>query len=306
MLGFTDSDKVPRQHYMSGCDIVVPVESARNRRAFSALIRAMIETNKVMIAKWISRKNASPKLVVLHPYQVPKLECLYMNILPTVEDIRDYQFGSLIQSTEAQQQAMDDFVDALDIDEMEEEEGVHTDTTVFNPTLQYFNQCVIHRIYNDPNSELPERNRTIDDHVRPEDETFQRAVQQVEELESAFELEENTDETLKRDRRLRLRDIVLQGTLEEEKKEEASTEVQTNQDTLIPEISAEEKQRKFDFNNEEKIEKISSMNPVKDFEKMINDREKDRTEEALSQMKAIILELIRHSIQGDVYDKVID
>lgn len=141
MLGFTSADKVPRQHYMAGCDIVVPVESASNRRAFSALIRAMIETDQVMLAKWVSRKNASPKLVVMHPYQAPKLECLYMNVLPTVEDIRDYQFGSLIESTAAQQQAMDEFVDALDIDEAEAEEGVADDSnTVYNPTLQYFNQ----------------------------------------------------------------------------------------------------------------------------------------------------------------------
>jgi ATP-dependent DNA helicase 2 subunit 2 len=140
MLGFTDIDKVPRQHYMAGCDIVVPVESSTNRRAFSALINAMIETDKVMIAKWISRKNSAPKLVVLHPYHTPKFECLYMNVLPTVEDIRDYQFGSLQESTEGQQQAMDEFVDALDLDEVEREEGVESDVNVYNPTLQYFNQ----------------------------------------------------------------------------------------------------------------------------------------------------------------------
>lgn len=74
MLGFTDGDKVPRHHYMSGCDIVVPVESSRNRRAFSALINAMIDTDKVMIAKWVSRKNSTPRLVVLHPYHTPKFE----------------------------------------------------------------------------------------------------------------------------------------------------------------------------------------------------------------------------------------
>jgi len=115
----------------------VPVESSKNRRAFSALINAMIETEKVMIAKWVSRKNSAPKLVVLHPYHTPKFECLYMNVLPTVEDIRDYQFGSLVESTPAQQQSMDEFVDALDLDQREEEDN---EEGVFNPTLQYFNQ----------------------------------------------------------------------------------------------------------------------------------------------------------------------
>ena len=39
---------------------------------------------------------------------------------------------------------------------------------------------------------------------------------------------------------------------------------------------------------------------------MINDREIDRVDEALTQMKAIILEFVKHSIQGDVYEKAIE
>ena len=39
---------------------------------------------------------------------------------------------------------------------------------------------------------------------------------------------------------------------------------------------------------------------------MINDREEDRVEDALKQMKAIILEFIKHSIQGDIYEKAIE
>jgi len=30
MLGFTDENKVPWQHYMEGCDIIAPVDSAKN------------------------------------------------------------------------------------------------------------------------------------------------------------------------------------------------------------------------------------------------------------------------------------
>lgn len=28
MLGFSDENKVPRQHFMEGCDIIAPVDSA--------------------------------------------------------------------------------------------------------------------------------------------------------------------------------------------------------------------------------------------------------------------------------------
>jgi ATP-dependent DNA helicase 2 subunit 2 len=308
MLGFTDGDKVPRHHYMAGCDIVVPVESAKNRKAFSSLILAMIDMDKVMIAKWVSRKNCTPKLVCLYPYHTPKFECLYMNVLPTVEDIRDYQFGSLTVSTDVQQQAMDEFVDALDIDEIEEEEGVQNEINVYNPTLQYFNQCVIHRIYNGEEAPLPELHETIDAQARPEGDNLQRAQEQIEELESAFDLIEESKEDIQnrgRNRRIRLGDIILtsRDRIEEEEKE-IKQEVQPSEQ--VPEMTAEDKQRKFDFNNEEKVDKISSMNPVRDFEKIINDREVDRVNDALTQMRDIILEFIRESIQGDVYEKALD
>ena len=156
-------------------------------------------------------------------------------------------------------------------------------------------------INNGENSALPELNPAIEEQARPEGENLERAHEQVEDLESAFELEENKEETRRRQRRLRLRDIVITGD-EEEKKE---VEVDASSDQRIPEVSAEEKQRKFDFNKEEKVEKVSSMNPVQDFEKMIKDREEDRVEEALKQMRAIILEFIRHSTQGDMYEKAL-
>ena len=53
---------------MSGVDVVLPVNGTKNERAFAAMVNAMIETNKVLIAKIIERANADPKLVVLHPY----------------------------------------------------------------------------------------------------------------------------------------------------------------------------------------------------------------------------------------------
>lgn len=165
---------------------------------------------------------------------------------------------------------------------------------------------MIHRIYNDPNSALPELNRTIEEHVRPEEATFEQARHQVEELESAFELEENKQETQRRNRRLKLRDIVLEGAPPEDNKQiEVPAQPTETGEQLIAE-TGDEKPYKFDFKGDEKVDKISSMNPVNDFNQMINDRETDRVEDALTQMKSIILELIKNSIQGDVYEKAID
>jgi ATP-dependent DNA helicase 2 subunit 2 len=99
LLGFTDQDKVPRAHFLNGVDVVLPVKSEKNERAFAALVYAMIETHRVIMAKIIERKNADAKLVVLYPHISKKKPILYMVQLPTAEDIRDYQFPSLVAST---------------------------------------------------------------------------------------------------------------------------------------------------------------------------------------------------------------
>jgi len=130
MLGFTDEQKVPRQHFMEGVDIVAPIDSVKNKQAFSALIHGMIETKKVMIAKFNLWGN-KPKLVVLHPHVDEKTECLYMNTLPTSEEIWEYQFGSLIAATQQQEEAVDALVEALDLDELEQAQPEYT----FNPII---------------------------------------------------------------------------------------------------------------------------------------------------------------------------
>ncbi len=43
LLGFTPMSKVPRQNFMAGVDIILPVRGAKNERAFAAMVNAMIE-----------------------------------------------------------------------------------------------------------------------------------------------------------------------------------------------------------------------------------------------------------------------
>ena len=121
MLGFSKRSKIPRHFFLSGCDIVAPLDSDKNKRAFAALVHAMMQTEHVMIAKFVSRKNAAPKLAVLYPHVTKNYECLYMNYLPTIEDLRDYQFASLKESTIEQQKAAENLIDALDLTKEEEE-----------------------------------------------------------------------------------------------------------------------------------------------------------------------------------------
>ena len=81
---------------MNGVDVVLPVKGSKNERAFAAIVNSMIETHKVLLAKIIERRNADPKLVVLYPHISKKQPLLYLVQLPTNEDLRDFQFPSLV------------------------------------------------------------------------------------------------------------------------------------------------------------------------------------------------------------------
>jgi hypothetical protein len=63
---------------MAGVDVILPVKGSKNERAFAAMVNAMLETQKVLLAKIIERKNADPKLVVLYPHVSKKQPLLYM------------------------------------------------------------------------------------------------------------------------------------------------------------------------------------------------------------------------------------
>lgn len=59
----------------------------------------MNETKKCIIARLLERKNADPKLVSLFPHINKGQPLLYLVQLPTNEDVRDYQFPSLVAAT---------------------------------------------------------------------------------------------------------------------------------------------------------------------------------------------------------------
>lgn len=58
MLGFAMVDSIPRHHFLGSVDVVIGVNSVKNQRAFTAIVRAMIELKRVLIARIVERKNA--------------------------------------------------------------------------------------------------------------------------------------------------------------------------------------------------------------------------------------------------------
>jgi len=179
VIGFTDSYKVPRHHFIGTSDIIIPnPTSEKDKVAFTALIQAMISMNKVIIARYAPRKNSEPKLSVLSPYIGSKGAVLYLNSLPTIEDIRDYQFESLKECTQKQEEVISKFIDSLDLNKAYLDEDSNPIETLkpsetFNPVLQHFYHCLEFRALNSDNKSLPNLDEKIANYLRPDINLFE-------------------------------------------------------------------------------------------------------------------------------------
>ena len=60
-----------------------------------------------------------------------------------------------------------------------------------------------------------------------------------------------------------------------------------------------------DMKPDDKVNEISSVNPIADFNKMISDRNADLVGSALDQMEKMIKRFIDSSMSGDLYDKAL-
>lgn len=196
-IGFTDSFRVPRHHFLGGVDMVVPnPESQEDCKAFAAMVHEMLDMNKVLICRYVYRDNNDPKLVVLSPHVGKYGPALYLNTLPTVEDLRDYQFESLKPCTMKQEEVMSKFIDSLDLEKMDEDgeaqEALKPSDT-YNPVLQYFYNCLEHKALKmdvEGENNLPVMDDMIGDYLKPDKELFE-GNKYVSFLPKVFELKES-------------------------------------------------------------------------------------------------------------------
>jgi len=251
----------------------------------------MISANKVMICRYVYRENSDPKLIILSPKLGKKGAILYLNTLPSVEDIRDYQFESLKECTIKQEEVVSKFIDSLDLekeDENGEKHEVLKPTETFNPILQYFYQCLEHKALNKDNNidTLPPLDESIGEYIRPDKNLFE-GNKYVTFLPKAFEIKEKEKKEDKK-KRVFWREII-------------NTEISEN--TGISEKKLEEK---LEAHKEEAKKSISTTSPIEDFTEMLNYKYKDLTVDALEQMKEIIIKFIVESFKGSYYTRALD
>jgi hypothetical protein len=301
LLGFVLENKIPRYFGMSCADCIFANEDQiNNLRAFNALVLGMIRTHKVALARFISRKNESPKLVVLYPRMK---ECpttgrtvymLYSLEMPTIEDIREYVFGSSLKSNSAQQRVMSELIDRMDLknfsdgnldieENPEEKNELLKPSETFNPVFQIFNQRLLEKGLSNNVGEF-NRNQIdpfILDYVNTQKKTHAKVTHLQKTISETFDLQE-------KERPEKQQKIFWSKLLEEELKTEAMNQ----------------RMEKLKNKDDDPVTRnISSNHPISDFREMINYRREDLVEPAIKQMQAMIVDLVKNSIEFSFFEK---
>jgi ATP-dependent DNA helicase 2 subunit 2 len=285
VIGFTDAYRVPRHFYMAGCDVVVPNPTSNaDIQATLGIVNEMLKMNKVIIARFVFRNNSTPKLVVLTPHISKKGPIFYLNILPTVEEIRDFQFESLPECSQKQEEFMGHFIDSLDLEKDGEEQIKPSET--YNPMLQYFYKCVEHKALADIDKKdiFPEMDEESIKYMKPDPKLFENN-KFVTFFNKAFPIVENETPELKK-KRIFWKDVI-------------SNEFEEK-------LTQERIEEKLNAKKPESKKVISAITPIEDFKEMINNKNEDLTVSAMNLMIDMINKFIRESFKGSYYVKAID
>ncbi|EIN13322.1 ku80-like protein [Punctularia strigosozonata HHB-11173 SS5] len=195
--------------YYVWADPAVPAQQI----ALSSIAQAMEEKGVMAIARWVSRDGMDPKMGVLAPSVFEKIDCLLWVQMPFADDVRKYTFASLdtlinkngevveehaYLPTPEQQDAMDAFVDAMDLMEAGEkdEEGNRYpwyDTRLsYNPAIHRTKQALFHSaVAQDLNSNpLPPPHPELLKYFEPPKKVLKRAAPAIEHAKAAFKVRE--------------------------------------------------------------------------------------------------------------------
>jgi hypothetical protein len=161
----------------------------------------MVSEDRVLIARYSFRKNSLPRLVALVPHlgEGGGASYLDMTFLPFADDIREWSFASLPQSSPEQRLAVTALVDAMDLDsistpvepgaEKQRLELLHPETTN-SPSLGRFYAFLAQRAI-DPAAKVPPASLAHSRSLERPDRMLSKleVAKCAEQLQKAFSLE---------------------------------------------------------------------------------------------------------------------
>lgn len=308
LLAFVHIDQIPRHYGMGGVDVMLPdLENFNHLKAFCGLAESLLEQKKVILARFVSRKQSAPKLMTLIPKQIDNTKgkyCFYIIQLPTNEDTRHFRFNSLKKSNQVQRNLLSEFIDKLDCDR---EKNRFDLGNLIMPTTQLMNNQVMRKaitenIMNQPQALVKDPNRKLQGKYKDsivEDIWDTKLNNQVE-----FEL--------------RIRENL--GDLEQRIKNEFDLKENQNQESNAPkkywadiikeneeQLKEEEIIQKMKDDKKNQIpENISKNFAINDFNLMVSHKEEDLVDKAIKQMQVIIIEIVQSSVYGSHFSKALE
>ncbi|KAI5986333.1 SPOC like C-terminal domain-containing protein [Pisolithus albus] len=187
--------------------------SAPDQIAFSSIVQAMYERGVLAIARMVRSDGTEPKMGVLSPIVWPKVDLLLWAQMPFADDIRHYTFPSLTTLTsrtgeritkhpylpnEEQLEAMDRFIDDMDLSDAGEKDEKGDRQPWFDPRLSYnpaihrtkqalFHAAVVPDLAAYP---LPPPHPELTKYFEPPKRVLKRARQSFEACKEAFKVKE--------------------------------------------------------------------------------------------------------------------
>ncbi|KAI1331123.1 Ku70/Ku80 N-terminal alpha/beta domain-containing protein [Xylariaceae sp. FL0255] len=300
IVGFVLQDKC--EPFLNMGETGVIVAQKNNDAAalkLSSLIHSLHELESYAIARIVTKDGKDPTLLLLAPHIENNFECLYDVPLPFAEDVRDYRFPPLDKvititgktitdnhrslPSEDLQEAMDDYVDAMDISSWEKDDDGNrtleyaTVDDFFSPPLHRINQVVRHRaIY--PQEPVPPTPAILLKYAQPPEDLVAKARSELEDLVDKASVKKVPPRALSRKDR---------GT-------KAKPISGLDIDALLSQP-------------ENKRDGIDPGNAVPDFKRMVqNAVDVAVVEKAVKQMGSIARDLITESFGDKEYDRTIE
>lgn len=298
LLFFSKANKIRRHYLLGRGEVLVPFDdSVENVKALRAIIMAMIDESSVAICSFAWKNDSKAILYGLFPFQDEDQSfLLYGTALPTSEDVRDFSFARLKQSTEEQQAVLEDFMRVNELPD-----HVADPMTIFNPEREIVLENVINRGIWGPETPL-QRN-------------FSKGME-----EALFPPlpKDATDSHLRLGEVFGLKDREIKNKTKKDKKWWAETlKAKLEEASLKEEIPGAEvnerlaeaamtKTKDEPLYPKMSLKHVSDIRPIKDFEDMINDKTEDNTERAINEMKRVISKMIANLVPGDTFTKAVE
>ncbi|XP_035778290.1 X-ray repair cross-complementing protein 5-like [Anopheles albimanus] len=201
-LGFTASSNI-LDEYLSGKGtylVMAKKGCSGSEEKLTALVKAMMALNVVMVAAKIYRKDTKPRLQTLLPTMHEKrYPCLVMLELLFQDEINLVRFPSFLtskhQPSPEQYAAIDKLIDSMNLMDAVENENDGAAHEAFglkethNPNHQFLYRSVVHRAMH-PNASLPVLGSDVSELVSVPKKLIHRAQTAIDEIKLVFPLEE--------------------------------------------------------------------------------------------------------------------